>query len=108
MNRYKETMRRMSCLLLFTLFASVAAAAGYDDSRDTKQALTYQVDSGDYDYSMEVSALDAELPVELIVAAPYLGLRTPTQATLTTKASVGFGHVARPPPDSYVSKITFN
>lgn len=94
-------------MLMFTLFASMAAAAGYD-SRDTKQALTYQVDSGDNDYSMEVSALDAEVPVGLIVAAPYLGLRKPIEATLNAKASVGFGNVARPPPDSYVSKITFN
>lgn len=101
-------MRRMSCLLLFTLVSSLAVAAGYVDSRDTKQTLTYQVDS-EYDYhSMDIEASDAEMPVELIIVAPHPGMRKPFRVILTAKASEGFDNVARPPPDNEVSKITFN
>lgn len=103
-------MKRFHYIMLSVLALSSAVAIGFYSDSKVKKAETVQViDLGSYDISGPVVAVfTAELPVPMIIDAPYLGRPASNPIMVSEELASGFKMSARPPPEYKGQKSVYN
>lgn len=100
-------MKRFHYLMIALLAIGLAASVGYSDSHEIKKD-SFQVDS-EYYAMASINSIDlsAELPVALVVDAPYLGRPATQHVEVSEELTDGFVIRIRPPPEK-VQKSEYN